>query len=127
MGSGSAVHILNPAFDAITSHVSNEGYSKSYIHGSLTRNIGVNPLTYDFPVGNQSNVHVLSFINHFLTGVGSLTASFDAKLGTDEGITANDVSSYTSVNDNGVWYLRSFGLPTGGSYDLRLSVDGFEG
>lgn len=125
--SGSALHITNPASDAIASHASNEGYSKSYINGSLIRNISVDSSTYDFPVGNQSNVHLLSFINKFLTGVSSLTASFDIKQGTDAGIDINQASSYITVNTNGVWYLQPLGSITGGSYGLRLSLDGFAG
>lgn len=126
IGSGSALHILNPAFDAVKPHVSNKGYSNSYINGSMTRNINVDSFTYDFPVGNQASVHLLAFINHFITGVDNLTAFFDVKSGSDGGIKIN-ASTYTSINENGVWHLQPQSSATGGSYGLRLHLNGFRG
>lgn len=126
-GTGSMLYVANPSVDAILPHASNKTFSKSYINGSLKRNIAVNKLTYDFPVGTAGGVHLLSFINNLLTGANNLTASYGAKQGTDNGIKPTNVSSYTSVNANGVWYLKPETIPTGGSYGLRLSLEGFTG
>ncbi|MEJ7740285.1 MAG: T9SS type A sorting domain-containing protein [Chitinophagaceae bacterium] len=126
-GAGSSVNVVSQSADAITAHASNMAYSKSYINGVLKRSIAANQLTYDFPVGNSGDVHLLSFMNHLLTGVNSLTASFGAKQGTDLGIKEANVSSFRSVNPNGVWFLKPEGTANGGTYGLRLSLQGFTG
>ena len=102
--------------------------SSSYVYGNLRRYIASNSSTYAFPVGTASAYTLEEMINHSLTGITYIDASFGAKPGTDAGIVAYENGTYyTSVNSFGVWYLTPDATPSSGNYDLKCYLAGFTG
>ena len=121
------------ASTAVSAATANLDYSRSWVAGQMRRNIAANTDNYTFPVGKVAQSNSISFINNNLTGVGYIDAQFTNKLGTDAGLTnAVDFPSGSTtvpneINAVGVWNLTPNATPTGGSYDLNLSLNGFSG
>ena len=110
------------------------GYSSnSYINGTLRRYLSSNTDTYAFPVGNgneQENYFLAELINHNLTGVNYIDASFEDLIGFDfENLNAEDLSSmaYTAIKDEGVWELTPDNSISSGTYDLKLHTENIQG
>jgi hypothetical protein len=123
---------LSTATSAISRDAANPGYTKSWFVGTLRRYIAPASVnTYDFPIGIATGNNMATLDNltaHPLTTTQYLDVSFGPKPGTDAGlILSEDGAPYTSVNDAGVWHITPDTEPTGGKYDLLLSVDGFSG
>jgi len=114
---------LTIANSSASSLVSTNGW----LNGNLVRNIASNTSTYVFPVGDASTKNTLTFVNNNLTGVNTLTSSFGTKQGNDTGLNVILINKpITSVSSN-VWQLTPDANPTGGSYDLYLSILNFGG
>jgi hypothetical protein len=123
-GKGS-VTISNSNANAVIADPLNPGYAMSFINGNLAREITSNTNTYDFPVGDTSGIHLLSFQNNNLQGVHKLYASFGAKKGSDAGLSATEGAAYTAVHNRGVWTFSSDSTPTNGNYSVELSLNGY--
>jgi Secretion system C-terminal sorting domain len=123
----SILKIGNESADAIVNDLTNVNYSKSWIEGKLNRRLASSNFSYEYPVGDSVNVHLLTLISNNLTGINDATVFFGAKNGNDAGLTAYEGFAYTTIHNAGVWYLSSNAEPTGGNFNLRLSINGFEG
>ena len=122
------VFLDNSAATSLVNAVENTSYSKSWINGNFRRVIASNIGTYDFPVGNAIRSNLLQFLNNNLTGTTYITASFGPKTGTDVGLNVSENGvAYTSINNNGVWYLTPDMSPIAGNYALQLYFNGFTG
>jgi hypothetical protein len=117
---------------AVQADAANTNYANSWINGKLRRFI--TPATvnnYVFPVGDALRVNIAEMDNltsNPLTGVNTVTASFSPKPGDDAGLNVTELgTSYTSVNNGGVWYLTPDTNPAAGVYDIKLYFNGFVG
>jgi hypothetical protein len=124
--------VLSAADSALAPDPSNTGFRNGWINGVLRRFIAPASVdAYAFPVGNFGIVNMATLDNltaQPLTGTQYLDVSFGPKLGTDAGLVlTEDGAPYISVNDAGVWHITPDIEPTGGKYDLLLSVNGFSG
>ena len=123
---------LSTAASAVAADATNAGYTKSWINGMVRRYIAPASVdSYVFPIGDAGRNNQVTLDNltaNPLATTQYLDVSFGAKPGTDAGlILSEDGAPYTSVNDAGVWHLTPDVEPTGGKYDLLLSVEGFSG
>lgn len=122
------VALVNTAASSLESEITNTNYANSWINGNLRRSIATNTSSYDFPVGNTQRSNLLKFINNNITGPNNLTSSFGPKPGTDAGINVTENgSTYTAVNNGGVWKLVPNTSATAGNYALHLYFNGFTG
>lgn len=127
--------VSNSSTSAVQNGVGNTGYGISWINGTLRRSINSNG-DYEFPVGNAmvSQNGVLSFNN--ITGPTTIDAWFrplansnDADLSLNEtGIMGNpSPHPYYKINPAGCWVMEPNVQPSGGSYDIKLYLNGFAG
>ena len=124
--------VLSTAASAVAPDAANPGYANGWFNGVLRRYVAPASVnTYAFPIGNSGKLYTATLDNLAadpLTVTQYLDVSFGPKPGTDAGLVlTEDGAPYTSVNDAGVWHLTPDIEPTGGKYDLLLSVDGFSG
>lgn len=120
------------AESAIEIDSTNLNFSNSWINGTLRRFIipaMVN--NYWFPVGDAAKANLIemdSLTINPIAGISYVTASFAPKPGTDAGLNVSENGTpYSSINNNGVWYLIPDANPTSGKYDLKLYFNGFTG
>lgn len=110
--------IENSSASAISGHSAN-----SYVNGRLRRYMASNTSTYDFPVGN-GGYSLAQIINNNMTGITYMDARFGALTNhNDANLSVSDsYMTYLSVAPGGVWHLTPNAQPSGGSYDVSLSL-----
>ena len=127
--------INNSAAAAIVAGGSNTNYTLSYIYGNLRRAIasGVTA-NYDFPLGNAITSHYAVLLDKGLTGIGfTYIDSYFGVLAnhTDASMIATELLEpgiiYTHMCTEGVWFLDPSIQPTGGTYDVKMYINGFSG
>ena len=133
VNTGSFLAIANAtAASSVQADATNANFTNSWINGSLRRFINPGSVNnYAFPVGNTATVNMAEMDNltaNPLTGVTYVTASFGTKPGTDMGLNVSEAgTTYTSVNNGGVWYIVPNANAGAGKYDIKLFFNGFTG
>lgn len=109
------------------------GSAASYINGNLRRNIASNTSTYIFPVGGSAYQEA-SVKNNSLTGVTYIDASFgalanhdDADMNVNDSIYGVNKLYYATISTDGTWVIEPNSQPSGGSYDMYLSIANISG
>ena len=126
------LHAQSPMESAITADPSNINFTNSWINGKVRRNIdpGISNV-YEFPTGTATRLNRLRMENlsaNPLTGVTYIDVAFGPKPGTDFGLFVQEQGTpFTSVHNEGVWYLIPDASPSSGKFDVRMYFDGFAG
>ncbi|MBN2668438.1 MAG: T9SS type A sorting domain-containing protein [Bacteroidales bacterium] len=123
------LEVLNTSGSAIT-----QGNYSSYINGNLRAYIANNTNLYHFPVGVSNRYALADLQNHNLSGSSYLDIHFYSSFnnfGSLDPTRAIDFGTpYVSVSTEGMWEIIPNAQPSGGSYDIFLTVDdgqGFDG
>lgn len=131
----SKIIMNNSAAAAIVAGSGNTDYTLSYINGNLRRNIAsAVTASYDFPLGDATTSHYAVLLDNGLTGVGFtyIDSYFGALANhTDASMIATELLEtgviYTHMCTEGVWFLDPSIQPTGGTYDVKMYINGFAG
>ncbi len=123
---GDTVFITNAAVNSIDVFSDN-----SFVNGNLNRVITGN-VNYSFPVGNgttSNDYHRVNVDNNSLAGVNNLTVSFESLTNHNDGDMncSDDWLTYSSINNEGVWYVEPDAQPSSGAYDVYLYTQNFTG
>lgn len=123
------LYLSNSAASALVAGTGNANFANSFLTGTLRRALAPGVATYVFPLGSATPaLRRVNVLTNNLTGVGYLDGTFGAKAGTDAGLSVSEGNTtYTAVNDAGVWTLTPNAAPTGGNYGVQLYVAGFAG
>lgn len=127
--------ISNDATTSLEAGAGNTDYTQSWINGTLRRFVNSSG-DYEFPVGNDlvSQNGVLTL--NSLLGTTYIDAWFrplanhlDGDMSLNEtGIIGNPAPHpYYTVNAAGCWVFEPDAQPTGGTYDIKLFMNGFSG
>ncbi len=123
---GFIVRVNNTAPTAV-----NSGNPLSFVNGNLRRYFANNTGTYYFPVGVSSAYRLAELKNNNLVGISYLdaffTSSFTNSGSLNTAIAQDGGTPYSSVATEGIWQITPNAAPTGGSYDIKLYIDGFSG
>lgn len=108
------------------------GFNKySYVSGYLARKIERANRTYVFPVGKGSSdtYYRADIVSKYLRTTSFITVHFtDVQNHDDNELFILDLGmTIRSLNSTGVWVIEPDVQPTGGSYDVKLYTENFEG
>lgn len=122
---GDTVSVENISAEAVSAYS-----DSSYVVGNLKRKIG-RGAEYDFPVGlgNYYGYHPVRIDANALEGVNYITASFQQleRVAPSEIRAKGDDFVYDYISPEGMWILSPDAQPTGGWYNLRLSLQNISG
>lgn len=116
------IKILNDSEQAVVGHQKDR-----YVAGLLTRKINIGYTDYVFPVGkgDQSSYNWAIIETKALEGTQYITAHFkDVFNHSDADLQLNDQGlTIESLNKAGIWLIEPDVQPTGGAYDIKLSIE----
>lgn len=133
--STSKIIMNSSAAAAIVAGSGNTDYLLSYINGNLRRNIASGVIAnYDFPLGDVTTSYYTVLLDNGLNGGGFsfIDSHFGALANhTDASMIATEPTepgvSYTHISTEGVWFLDPNNQPAGGTYDVKMYINGIAG